>query len=201
MIYFERNYELYHHGILGMKWGVRRYQNKDGTLTAAGKKRVAKMKSEYTELTGKQLRRSPTKASSSSVSKTSKSTGEPEKKKTVSELSDSELRSKLDRLRLEKEYYETSRRISELNPRKLSAGEKFVKNVMDVAVPAIKESSRDALTKYLKKMMSESLGLNEQDTESVSKALERKAKDLENKKKIYQIEKYFKAEKEAKKKK
>ena len=30
--------ELYHHGIKGMKWGVRRYQNKDGTLTAAGKK-------------------------------------------------------------------------------------------------------------------------------------------------------------------
>lgn len=32
-------YELYHHGIKGMKWGVRRYQNKDGSLTAAGKKR------------------------------------------------------------------------------------------------------------------------------------------------------------------
>ena len=31
--------ELRHHGILGMKWGVRRYQNKDGTLTAAGKER------------------------------------------------------------------------------------------------------------------------------------------------------------------
>lgn len=36
---------LAHHGILGMKWGVRRFQNKDGTLTAAGKKR-------YTNLDG-----------------------------------------------------------------------------------------------------------------------------------------------------
>ena len=31
-------HELYHYGILGMKWGIRRYQNKDGSLTEAGKK-------------------------------------------------------------------------------------------------------------------------------------------------------------------
>lgn len=31
--------ELYHHGVKGQKWGIRRYQNDDGTLTAEGKKR------------------------------------------------------------------------------------------------------------------------------------------------------------------
>ena len=31
--------ELYHYGVKGQRWGVRRYQNKDGSLTNAGKKR------------------------------------------------------------------------------------------------------------------------------------------------------------------
>lgn len=38
----EYKYELYHHGIKGQKWRVRRYQNADGTLTEAGKKRYAR---------------------------------------------------------------------------------------------------------------------------------------------------------------
>jgi len=35
--------ELYHHGIIGQKWGRRRYQNHDGTLTIAGKKHYKEM--------------------------------------------------------------------------------------------------------------------------------------------------------------
>lgn len=34
------NYDLCHHGILGQKWGVRRFQNADGSLTLEGKKKV-----------------------------------------------------------------------------------------------------------------------------------------------------------------
>ena len=39
--------ELYHYGIQGMRWGVRRFQNSDGTLTAAGKKRYNKELESY----------------------------------------------------------------------------------------------------------------------------------------------------------
>ena len=42
--------ELYHHGVKGQRWGVRRYQNKDGSLTAAGKQRRAETTSFSSEV-------------------------------------------------------------------------------------------------------------------------------------------------------
>lgn len=46
-IYAPDYYVLEHHGILGQKWGVRRYQNKDGSFTAAGKARYNKLTDKY----------------------------------------------------------------------------------------------------------------------------------------------------------
>lgn len=76
--------ELYHWGIKGMKWGVRRYQNADGSLTAAGKKRrkaneVSKMSTDelrqkVNRMNNEQRYIDLTRSSSSVISKTADST-------------------------------------------------------------------------------------------------------------------------------
>lgn len=140
-------YELYHHGVKGMKWGVRRYQNKDGSLTAAGKKRAAKYASKYEQLTGKKI--------------SGKKSSEPSpQKKTIKDLSDDELRTKVSRLQMEKNYLDLQKQISTLAPKKISAGKQFVKHIGEkVITPALTDAGKSLLTGFLNKQGKKALGL------------------------------------------
>ena len=79
-----RSEELYHWGIKGQKWGVRRYQNPDGTLTAAGKKR-------YGDSEGTEGGDKPAYAPKGP-------------KKSAGDYTDEELRAQINRMQMEKQY-------------------------------------------------------------------------------------------------
>ena len=66
---------LAHHGILGMKWGIRRYQNEDGTLTVAGKKRYEKNARTIEKTPGRVFRRVAVSAASAGTSAAALKTG------------------------------------------------------------------------------------------------------------------------------
>lgn len=53
---------LMHYGILGQKWGVRRYQNEDGTYTEAGLRRLEKMDTKWAKKNEKQLKKQASEA-------------------------------------------------------------------------------------------------------------------------------------------
>ena len=71
--------ELYHHGILGMKWGVRRFQNEDGSLTAAGEKRYGV---DGNEKSGSRPANASTKTSSKTTNNGNKHDSKQETKNT-----------------------------------------------------------------------------------------------------------------------
>ena len=144
---------LAHYGIVGQKWGVRRYQNEDGTLTNAGKKRYnrdvrennAKKKENRIDVSNpdpkrwakEDLQRMKRTVDSSSellkkVSEIERSSAPKATKKRMdlSKMTDQELRQAISREQLERQYNDMFGKTESV---KISKGREFVKNTIETA--------------------------------------------------------------------
>lgn len=150
---YNNSTELYHHGVLGMKWGVRRYQNKDGTYTAAGQKRYAQEQSANAKRKkDKRISEDAVKDpnrwvnddyknaknvadSSAQMTRnlqnlnrdTTRSTSRNRKQMDLSSMSDKELRDAINRAQLERQYNDI------YNPVTVNRGRETVNNTLQVA--------------------------------------------------------------------
>lgn len=129
------NKVLYHHGIKGMKWGERRFQKKDGSLTPAGKKRYSEAMDKAFSQTIKGGKDKPnispaekvTKESGRILDETTKilDTAARRKKVDTQSLTDQELRDRVNRMNLERQY-------SMLKQEQVSTGLSYTKDILNV---------------------------------------------------------------------
>lgn len=173
--------ELYHWGIKGMRWGVRRYQNSDGTLTSAGKKRYDKelsrlraeqkvvknkqaTKAKIDKLTSKRQELEQQKKDLEGESRLAqvKQKSEERKankpKKHVKDMSDEELSQAIARMKLEEQYKEYMSKNE--TKQKASLGERFINTVVkDMLVPAATDAGKQLVKSSIVKAVNEGLGL------------------------------------------
>lgn len=145
------NYELYHHGVKGQKWGVRKDRAK-----STGSRLIKKMKTSAAEFSAKRKARKEEEAIRKREQRIMKT---PLKKLTSAELAERAkiLQAKQNALNLEKQCKQASKETR-------GAGKAFVGKMLNEAlVPAMVDSGKSVLKDYFIKVGKDKLNLNQQD--------------------------------------